>query len=53
MLDLDTGEVLIDYRPDHDFLIGSVRKIFSVGELFNPARVPRTAPCDLGAYEAP
>jgi D-alanyl-D-alanine carboxypeptidase len=35
VLDLDTGEVLIDHRPDHDFLIGSVRKIFSVGELFN------------------
>ncbi len=33
--DLDTGEVLINYRPDYDFLIGSVRKIFSVGELFN------------------
>lgn len=35
VLDLDTGEVLIDHRPDYDFLIGSVRKIFSTGELFN------------------
>ena len=34
-MDLDTGEVLIDHKPDYDFFIGSVRKIFSVGELFN------------------
>ena len=33
--DLDTGDILIDHRPDYDFLIGSVRKIFSVGELLN------------------
>jgi D-alanyl-D-alanine carboxypeptidase/D-alanyl-D-alanine-endopeptidase (penicillin-binding protein 4) len=34
-VDLDTGEVLIDYNPDYDFYIGSVRKIFSTGELLN------------------
>jgi len=33
--DQDTGEVLIDLRPDYDFFIGSVRKVFSVGELIN------------------
>lgn len=33
--DLDSGEVLIDLRPDYRFFIGSVRKIFSVGLLLN------------------
>ncbi len=27
--------MLIDYKPDYDFYIGSVRKIFSTGELLN------------------
>ncbi len=35
VLDLETGEVLINHKPDYDFYIGSVRKIFSTGELFN------------------
>ena len=35
VLDLETGEVLIDYKPDYDFYIGSVRKIFSTGEFLN------------------
>ena len=35
VVDLDTGEVLINYKPDYNFFIGSVRKIFSVGELLN------------------
>lgn len=33
--DTETGEVLFDLRPDYDFFIGSVRKIFSVGLLLN------------------
>ncbi len=35
VVDLDTGEVLINLRPDFNFFIGSVRKVFSVGELLN------------------
>jgi D-alanyl-D-alanine carboxypeptidase len=35
VVDLDTGKVLINYKPDYDFYIGSVRKIFTVGELLN------------------
>lgn len=35
VLDQDTGEVLIDLRPDYDFFIGSVRKTFTLGELMN------------------
>jgi D-alanyl-D-alanine carboxypeptidase len=35
VVDLATGEVLIDHNPDYEFFIGSVRKIFSTGELFN------------------
>ena len=29
------GKVLIDYHPSQNFYLGSVRKIFSVGELLN------------------
>src|SRR5664279_4092796 len=29
------GKVLIDYNPRQNFFIGSVRKVFSVGELLN------------------
>ena len=29
------GTVLIDYNPRHNFFLGSVRKVFSVGELLN------------------
>jgi D-alanyl-D-alanine carboxypeptidase len=35
VVDLDTGEVLIDQKPDYPFFIASVRKVFSVGELLN------------------
>jgi D-alanyl-D-alanine carboxypeptidase len=35
VVDLDTGEVLIDQKPNYPFFIGSVRKVFSVGELLN------------------
>jgi len=33
VLDLETGKVLINLKPDYHFFIGSVRKVFSVGEL--------------------
>ena len=35
VFDVDSGKVLIDLRPHCMFYIGSVRKIFSVGELLN------------------
>ena len=35
VMDAQTGQVLINLRPDDDFFIGSVRKIFSVGGLMN------------------
>jgi len=35
VIDLETGEPLIDLEPHHKFLIGSVRKLFSIGELLN------------------
>lgn len=35
VVDLSTGEALIDLRPDCSFFIGSVRKVFTVGELLN------------------
>jgi D-alanyl-D-alanine carboxypeptidase/D-alanyl-D-alanine-endopeptidase (penicillin-binding protein 4) len=35
VVDLDTGKALLDINPDQQFLIGSVRKLFSVGELLN------------------
>lgn len=35
VVDLATGEVLYDKNPDHHFLIGSVRKLFSVGVLLD------------------
>jgi len=35
VLDLETGKVLINLKPDYHFFIGSVRKVFSVGELLN------------------
>jgi D-alanyl-D-alanine carboxypeptidase len=43
VVDLDTGEVLIDRRPDYDFFIGSVRKVFSVGELMNAVGAQHTS----------
>jgi D-alanyl-D-alanine carboxypeptidase len=35
VIDLATKEHLINVKPHHPFFIGSVRKIFSVGELLN------------------
>jgi PBP4 family serine-type D-alanyl-D-alanine carboxypeptidase len=35
LVDLETGKVLIDVKPDYNFFIGSVRKVFSVGRLLN------------------
>lgn len=35
VVDLATGEVLYDINPDRPFLIGSVRKLFSVGVLLD------------------
>ena len=35
VVDLDTRKVLVDFGRNYNFLIGSVRKIFSVGELLN------------------
>jgi D-alanyl-D-alanine carboxypeptidase len=35
VVDLKSGAALIDLRSNRDFFIGSVRKIFSVGELLN------------------
>ena len=35
VVDAGSGAVLINLQPGHAFLIGSVRKIFSVGELLN------------------
>ena len=43
VVDLDTGEVLINLRPDYDFFIGSVRKVFSVGELMNAVGAAHTS----------
>ncbi len=33
--DLATGQPLIDLEPHHQFFIGSVRKVFTLGELLN------------------
>jgi D-alanyl-D-alanine carboxypeptidase len=35
VVDLETGKPLIDLKPDHQFIIGSVRKVFTLGELLN------------------
>jgi D-alanyl-D-alanine carboxypeptidase len=35
VIDLDTGQALINLEPHHKFFIASVRKVFSVGELMN------------------
>lgn len=40
--DQDTGEVLIDLRPDYNFFIGSVRKVFTLGELMNEVGADHT-----------
>ncbi|MFO1153443.1 MAG: D-alanyl-D-alanine carboxypeptidase [Rhodospirillales bacterium] len=43
VVDLDTGEVLLNLRPNYDFFIGSVRKVFSVGELMNEVGAEHTS----------
>ena len=35
VVDARTGDVVLDTQPDHAFYIGSVRKLFSVGELLD------------------
>jgi D-alanyl-D-alanine carboxypeptidase len=35
VIDVETGDALINFHPRHKFLIGSVRKVFTVGELLN------------------
>jgi D-alanyl-D-alanine carboxypeptidase len=35
VVDLETQKVLINVRRNYDFVIGSVRKVFSIGELLN------------------
>ena len=35
VVDTQDGEVLINLEPDYPFIIGSVRKVFSIGELLN------------------
>src|SRR5580698_11347817 len=35
VVDLETGKALIDLEPEHQFFIGSVRKVFTLGELLN------------------
>ncbi|MGI8770797.1 MAG: D-alanyl-D-alanine carboxypeptidase/D-alanyl-D-alanine-endopeptidase [Acidobacteriaceae bacterium] len=35
VLDLESGRELIDLQPHHQFFIGSVRKVFTIGELLN------------------
>lgn len=35
VVDAESGEVLLDREPTHNFYIGSVRKVFSVGLLLN------------------
>ncbi len=35
VVDLDTGEALIDLEPEYPFFIGPVRQVFTVGELLN------------------
>lgn len=35
VIDIDSGQALIDLNPNPQFFIGSVRKVFTVGELLN------------------
>jgi D-alanyl-D-alanine carboxypeptidase len=35
VIDLESGQTLINLKPQHKFFIASVRKVFSVGELMN------------------
>ena len=52
---LDGKNVLVDYNSQRPFYIGSVRKVFSVGQLLNavgPA-TPTTRPCIAPARSTP
>ena len=42
VVDLETGDVVLEQNPDHPFFIGSVRKIFSVGLLLNKVGADHT-----------
>ena len=42
VMDRSSATVLIDLQPGHNFYIGSVRKLFSVGELLNQVGPNRT-----------
>jgi D-alanyl-D-alanine carboxypeptidase/D-alanyl-D-alanine-endopeptidase (penicillin-binding protein 4) len=35
VVDLETGQPIIDLKPQYQFFIGSVRKVFTLGELLN------------------
>jgi D-alanyl-D-alanine carboxypeptidase len=35
VIDLATGQPIVDTEPTHQFFIGSVRKVFTIGELMN------------------
>jgi D-alanyl-D-alanine carboxypeptidase/D-alanyl-D-alanine-endopeptidase (penicillin-binding protein 4) len=35
VVDVDTGQTLVDLEPHHQFFIGSVRKVFTTGELID------------------
>jgi D-alanyl-D-alanine carboxypeptidase len=35
VVDLDTGELVYDLNPDMLFLMGSIRKLFTIGEALN------------------
>jgi D-alanyl-D-alanine carboxypeptidase len=37
VVDLDSGQTLINLAPDHKFFLASVRKVITVGELMNQA----------------
>jgi D-alanyl-D-alanine carboxypeptidase len=42
VVDTQDGEVLINLEPDYPFIIGSVRKVFSIGELLNQVGADHT-----------
>jgi D-alanyl-D-alanine carboxypeptidase len=55
VIDLDTAEELINLKPRREFFVGSVRKIFTVGELLNqvgPAHTYNTPVYRHGALDS-
>jgi D-alanyl-D-alanine carboxypeptidase len=42
VVDVDSGQTLVDLEPNHQFFIGSVRKVFTTGELINQIGPRRT-----------